>query len=49
MARGGVELDDGIQLAEGDALRTTDHGDVTVSATMDTEILFWEMHSTFRR
>ncbi|UPW07301.1 pirin family protein [Gordonia terrae] len=49
VARGGVELDDGIQLAEGDALRTTDHGDVTVSATMDTEILFWEMHSTFRR
>lgn len=49
VARGGVELDDGIRLAEGDALRTTAHGTVAVSATTDTEILFWEMHTTFRR
>ncbi|MFE0750905.1 pirin family protein [Gordonia sp. NPDC058843] len=49
VARGVVELDDGVHLGEGDALRTTDDGAVTVSATSDAEILFWEMRTTLRR
>ena len=49
MAQGGVELDDGMRLVEGDALRTIDEGAVSVTATSEAEILFWEMHTTFNR
>lgn len=49
VARGGVELDDGMRLVEGDALRTIDEGAVSVTATSEAEILFWEMHTTFNR
>jgi redox-sensitive bicupin YhaK (pirin superfamily) len=49
VARGVVDLEDGARLVEGDALRTTDHGAITVSTTSDAEILFWEMRTTFHR
>ncbi|EGD56373.1 pirin family protein [Gordonia neofelifaecis] len=34
-------------LTEGDAVRLADAGQVTVTATADTEIVYWEMHAEF--
>ncbi|MDP0397767.1 pirin family protein [Tsukamurella strandjordii] len=44
---GTVEAD-GELLAEGDALRTVDSGELHVRATADAEILFWEMRAQAR-
>ncbi|GAA2377766.1 MULTISPECIES: pirin family protein [Gordonia] len=34
-------------IAEGDAVRFTDGGEVTLEASTDAEILYWEMHASF--
>lgn len=34
-------------VTEGDAMRLTDDGSVTLSASTDAEILYWEMHASF--
>ncbi|MFD0839820.1 pirin family protein [Williamsia serinedens] len=47
VARGAVVLDGTGQLDTGDAVRTTDAGELLVTATDDAEILFWEMHASF--
>ncbi|MET9202211.1 pirin family protein [Gordonia sp. NPDC003585] len=49
VARGAVELPDGATLDEGDAVRTTDEGPLTVGTDAGAEILFWEMHAAFDR
>ncbi|AZG45071.1 Putative quercetin 2,3-dioxygenase [Gordonia insulae] len=49
VVRGTVELPGSERLAEGDAVRLTDHGEIPVAATGDAEILFWEMHTSFGR
>ncbi|MGB3301572.1 MAG: pirin family protein [Gordonia sp. (in: high G+C Gram-positive bacteria)] len=36
-------------LAEGDAIRFTDSGPLTVTATDDAEIVYWEMYASFDR
>lgn len=35
------------ELDTGDALRLTDSGELTVSAPVDAEVLYWEMHGSF--
>ncbi|WP_347956629.1 pirin family protein [Gordonia aichiensis] len=44
-----VDVDDltAAPLTEGDALRLTDAGPVTVTAVTDTEVVYWEMHAEF--
>ncbi|MBE7194593.1 MAG: pirin family protein [Gordonia polyisoprenivorans] len=46
VVRGSVAFD-GTRLTDGDAARLTDAGDVSVTATEDAEILYWEMHTGF--
>ncbi|WP_238421599.1 pirin family protein [Gordonia sp. 'Campus'] len=45
VARGAATLPDGVALAEGDAVRTTDTGSVGLTSSHGAEILFWEMHT----
>ncbi|WLP91718.1 pirin family protein [Gordonia sp. NB41Y] len=53
VVRGSVELSGGAGVAggsvlsEGDAARTTDQGELRLTATTDAEILFWEMERGF--
>ena len=47
VARGAVEVIGTGHLDAGDAVRTTDAGEMRVTATDDAEILFWEMHASF--
>ncbi|MFM9378491.1 pirin family protein [Gordonia sp. VNK21] len=46
---GSVTVDGAGTLGEGDALRTTDAGPLTVTADRDAELLYWEMHASFDR
>ncbi|BAY00025.1 hypothetical protein MSTE_04733 [Mycobacteroides stephanolepidis] len=45
VARGAVALEGAGELAEGDAVRLTDAGGARITATIDAEILVWEMHT----
>ncbi|GAB5904354.1 pirin family protein [Mycobacteroides chelonae] len=45
VARGAVALEGAGELTEGDAVRLTDTGAARVTATIDAEILVWEMHT----
>ncbi|MFC0315010.1 pirin family protein [Gordonia phosphorivorans] len=47
VARGQVAVNDAEPVTEGDALRTTAAGPLTVTAVEDSEILYWEMHAGF--
>ena len=47
VARGAVDLVGAGRLDHGDAVRTTDAGELLVTAADDAEILFWEMHASF--
>lgn len=47
VARGAVELVGTGRLDTGDAVRTTDVGEMPLTAAEDAEILFWEMHASF--
>ena len=50
VAQGSVSIDvDGERhtVGEGDAVRLTDSGEITVTAEAPAEILYWEMHATF--
>lgn len=38
---------DTVALVEGDAVRLTGSGPLTVTATSDAEVLYWEMHASF--
>ena len=50
LVRGAVTVDgagETAELAPGDALRTVDTGPLTVTASEDAELVFWEMHASF--
>lgn len=50
VVRGAVRVDDPAlprPLTEGDAVRLTDGGDVTLTASRTAEIAYWEMHASF--
>ncbi|GAA4752530.1 pirin family protein [Gordonia alkaliphila] len=47
VARGQVSVNGAEPIVEGDALRTTDAGPLTVTAVDDAEIVYWEMHAAF--
>lgn len=52
LTRGAVEYagEDGVaRLENGDALRTTDAGELSLTVIDDAELLYWEMHATFDR
>lgn len=46
LARGRARVA-GVELGPGDAVRSTDAPALTVTATDDAEVLFWEMHARF--
>ena len=47
VADGTVTIDGVGELGPGDALRTVDHPSLTVTASSNAELVYWEMHATF--
>ncbi len=47
VVHGDVLTASGLALTEGDALRTTGAGPLRLTASADSEILYWEMHASF--